>query len=67
MKIIFKIKEIRFAKKITIEELNRATGISVSHINNIENNIKQPTIAVLVLLKKALGVASVEDLYEIKW
>ena len=67
MRIIFKIKEIRLAKKMTIEELNRATGISISHINNIENNIKQPTIAVLVLLKKALGVNNVEDLYEVKW
>ena len=67
MKIIFKVKEIRLSKKISIEELSKATGISIGHIHNIENNLKQPTIIMLVLLKKALAVDSVEDLYEVKW
>ena len=67
MRIIFKVKEIRESHNMTIEELNKATGISIGHIYNIENNLKQPTIIMLVLLKKALGVESIEDLYDVKW
>lgn len=42
------------------------TGISKSHLNYIENGIKEPTISVLVLIAKALNV-EINELYIVHW
>ncbi len=67
MKIIFKIKEIRQERGLTLQQLSNLSGISIAHINYIESNTKQPTIIMLELLKKALKLEKVEDLYDVKW
>ena len=61
-----KLKELRKQKNITLSELAKMTGISKSHLNYIENGIKEPTISVLVLIAKALNV-EINELYIVHW
>lgn len=61
-----KLKELRKQKNITLSELSKLTGISKSHLNYIENGVKEPTISVLVLIAKALNV-KIDELYVIHW
>lgn len=60
------LKEKRKEKKFTLSQLSAKTGISTTHINDIENNIKEPSISMLVRIAKALDV-KVEDLYKVQW
>ena len=66
MKIEIKLKELRKQKNITLSELAKMTGISKSHLNYIENGVKEPTISVLVLIAKALSV-EINELYIVHW
>lgn len=50
------IKQIRKEKNITLEELSKTSGISKTHINDIENNKKEPTLSVAIAIAKALKV-----------
>lgn len=58
------IKDIRKEKGITLEQLSKATGVSTSHINDIENNKKEPSLSIAVLLAKALKV-DIKELYRV--
>ena len=60
------LKEKRKEKKLTLAQLADKTGISKTHINDIENNIKEPSISMLIRIAKALDL-KVEDLYKVKW
>ena len=66
MRVEIVLKEKRKEKKFTLSQLSSKTGISTTHINDIENNIKEPSISMLVRIAKALDV-KVEDLYKVKW
>ncbi|MDR1754787.1 MAG: helix-turn-helix transcriptional regulator [Eubacterium sp.] len=50
------VKKIRLEKGISLSELAEKSGVSVSHIHNIESGFKNPTIKVLCKLAKALDV-----------
>ena len=50
------IKEIRKKKDITLEELAKISGVSKTHINDIENNRKEPTLTIAISIAKALDV-----------
>lgn len=56
------IKKIRLERKLTQEELSILSGVSKSHIGDLERNEKEPTITVLCRLAKALKVKP-EELY----
>lgn len=58
------IKEIRRKQNITLEELARISGISKTHINDIENNKKEPTLSVAIAIAKALNV-QLTDLFKV--
>lgn len=58
------IKDIRKEKGITLEQLSKATGVSTSHINDIENNKKEPSLSIAVLLAKTLKV-DIKELYRV--
>lgn len=66
MQVILHIKEIRKKKKITLTNLSNLTGISTSHINDIENNYKMPSLLMVILLAKALKV-DIREIFEVKW
>ena len=66
MRVEIILKEKRKEKKFTLAQLSAKTGISTTHINDIENNIKEPSISMLVRIAKALDV-KVEDLYKVQW
>ena len=66
MQVILHIKEIRKKKKITLTKLSDLTGISTSHINDIENNYKMPSLLMVILLAKALKV-DIREIFEVKW
>lgn len=51
-----KVKSLRTAKEISLEELADRTGLAVEQITRIEENIDIPSLAPLVKLARALGV-----------
>lgn len=60
------IKQARKQKNITLAKLSAKTGISTTHINDIENNLKEPSLSMMVRLAKALDV-EISELYKVKW
>jgi len=66
MHIEILVKEVRETKNIPLNRLSYKSGVSVSHINDIENNLKMPSLLVMVKLAKALGV-EITELYKVIW
>lgn len=66
MQVVILVKEIRKEKKYTLEQLSKKTGISTTHINDIENNVKEPSFSMMVRLSYALNVP-LGKLYRIIW
>ena len=66
MRVEILLKEKRKEKKLTLAQLSERTGISTTHLNDIENNIKEPSISMMVRIGKALDL-KIEDLYKVKW
>lgn len=64
MKIL--VWQIRTAKRITLVELAKQSGIGKSTINNIENEKVSPTLMQLESLAAALEV-HITDLFESDW
>lgn len=64
MYIEFKIREIRKSKNITITKLSELTGISKSHLSNIERGEKEPSISILIRIALALKVDE-KELYKV--
>ena len=61
--IVFKIKEIRNKKSITLYKLSKETGISRGYLTELENNKKSnPSIQVLYKIALVLDV-NVKDLF----
>lgn len=65
MKVIFLIKQIRKKENMTLKRLSQKTGISTSHLNDIENNLKQPSFEIIFRISPALQV-ELNQLYEIE-
>lgn len=65
MQIEILIKKIRKDKKITLNKLSKASGLSTTHINDIENNIKMPSLYAMIELAKSLKV-DIKETYKIK-
>lgn len=66
MHIEILLKELRQRENITLNKLSEKSGISTTHINDIENNIKSPSLFVMIRLAKALDV-EITELYKVKW
>lgn len=66
MRIIFKIKEIRKEKNITLKQLSKTTGVSITEINDVENHLKKPLFITAVLIAKGLKV-DIKDIYKVEW
>lgn len=49
------LREIRKDKKMSVRKLSEISGVSKTHIDNIEIQKRIPTICVLHKLTKALG------------
>ena len=60
------LKEKRKERNLTLAQLSDRTGISTTHINDIENNLKEPSISMLVSIAKARDL-KIEDLYKVRW
>ena len=54
------IEKVRIEKKMSLAELSRRSGVAVSHLYNIENGNKMPTIRVLCDIAKALDIPCCE-------
>ena len=62
--IVFKIKEIRESRSITLYNLSKNTGISRTYLRDLENNKKtNPTLQMLYKISLALDV-NVKDLFK---
>lgn len=66
MHIEILLKKVRNEKNVTLNTLSKKCGVSVSHINDIENNLKMPSLVILVKIAKALNV-SILELYNVEW
>ncbi len=60
------LREVRQKKNWSLYKLSEKSGISTTHINDIENNIKSPGLIVMIRLAKALDV-EITELYKVKW
>lgn len=60
------VKEVRQRKSISLNKLSEKSGISKTHINDIENDVKGPSLYVMIKLAKALDV-EITELYRVKW
>ena len=66
MHIQILLKQVRTEKKVTLAKLSDKTGISTTHINDIENNLKEPSLSMMVRLAKGLDV-NINELYKVIW
>lgn len=62
MKVKSLLFEMRTAKGYSVRKLEEKSGVSKTAINNIENNLRSPTLETLKMLADALG-CRIEDLY----
>ena len=60
------VKDVRERNNVSLQKLSDKSGISTTHINDIENNIKSPSLLVMIRLAKALDV-EITELYKVKW
>lgn len=62
MKVIvkFHIREVREKKSISIRQLAELSGVSKSHISDIENGRRIPTVYILCVLAVAMNVQPAE-------
>lgn len=63
--IDIRLREVRTEKHLTIIELAELSGVSKSHISEIENGKQMPSIQILCLLAIALEIEP-EELYTYK-
>ena len=66
MHIEILLKQVREEKGVPLKKLSEKSGVSTSHISDIEKNFKMPSLLVMVKIAKALDV-SVTDLYKVIW
>ncbi len=66
MHIEILLRSVREKKGITLTKLAEKSGVSKTHINDIENYVKSPSLLVMVKLAKALNV-DINELYKVKW
>jgi transcriptional regulator with XRE-family HTH domain len=60
MKIGNKIKQLRKARKMTLQELSNRSGVALATLSRIENNRMTGTLISHINIAKALGVALTE-------
>jgi len=63
VKILMRVREVRMAKGLTLVELSKISGVSKTHISEIETGKQMPTLPVLCLLAGAMEV-NPEELYK---
>jgi len=66
MRIEILLKQVRTSHNMTLGRLANKSGVSRTHINDIENNLKSPSLFVMVKLARALDV-EITELYKIIW
>ena len=66
MQVEILLKEVRKEKNYTLSQLSKKSGISKTHINDIENNVKEPSFSMMVRLSYALNIPK-DKLYKIIW
>lgn len=66
MKIVLLVKKIRKEQHLTLKQLSIKSGVSTTHINDIEKGEKGPSLEIMIKLAKALNT-SIESLYKVKW
>lgn len=64
MRIEILLKEIRKKRGLSLEQLSKITGVSSSHLNYIEKNEKEPTLAVMVMIAQGLNM-DIKELYKV--
>ena len=66
MRIEILVKNVRKQKHVTLAQLSDKTGISRTHINDIENELKEPSFSMMIRLAKGLDV-ELSELYKVIW
>ena len=64
MRIVNKVKQYRKAARMTQSQLAERAGVSRQTISDIETGKHDPTISVVLLLARALGV-KVDNLFKL--
>lgn len=64
-KIIYKLKEAREQRNLSLQELAKESGVAVDIIERTENNKYEPYLLDMLKIAEALKV-NVKDLYDVK-
>lgn len=56
---------MRKEKNMSLQRLASLSGVSKTHLSDIERNIKMPSLLVMIMISRALKV-SITDLFEVK-
>lgn len=61
-----KMREIRIAQKMTLEELSEKTGISIGYLSHLERGTRNnPSIVLMDKISYALGKSILEVFFDI--
>jgi transcriptional regulator with XRE-family HTH domain len=58
-----RVRRVRQAREMTLDELASASGVSVAHLSRLESGARQPSLATLLNVAAGLG-ASISELVE---
>ncbi|HAT1597745.1 TPA: helix-turn-helix domain-containing protein [Legionella pneumophila] len=50
------IKHCRIIKRLTLTQLSESSGVSISHLCLLEKNKREPSLAIIETIAKALGL-----------
>ncbi len=64
MYIEYLVKEVRKEKGLSLRELSKKANVSVGHLSDIENGIKEPGFFIMIRIARALDV-ELEKLYKL--
>jgi len=59
-----KIRQLRRERGLTLAELGRKSGVSISQISEMERGLKSPTVGILIKVAQGLGVRASDLLGE---
>lgn len=64
VKVNYKIRSIRTARNMTLQELSDLSGVSTSQISDIERNLHDATVSTICCIADALGLEP-QELFEV--
>lgn len=66
MRVLNRIKEIRFERELSLRELERCSGVNYTTISKVENGYESPTQITMIAIARGLDMA-VNEVFNLDW